>query len=183
MLSLEDKGPEIGIHVSSDLRTPWKGSAKWSLETLEGFILDSGEAQVSAAPQASTHVETLDFSGQLTPAQQREAILVAELWHEGRLVARNITTFVPNKYLSLADPGLKVKVDRSGDTLRFEVSAERLARFVQLSLDGTDAVFSDNYFDLPAGRTVTVSCPMPSGWSLSTARAQTRVRSLYDSFA
>jgi beta-mannosidase len=183
MLSLEDKGLEVGIHVSSDLRTPWKGSVKWSLETLEGFVLDNGEAQANAAPLASTHVETLNFSGQLTPAQQREAILVAELWHEGKRIARNVATFVPSKHLALAEPGLKVKVDRSGDTLRFEISAEKLARFVELSLEETDAVFSDNYFDLPAGRTATITCPMPGGWSLHTARAQARVRSLYDSFA
>jgi beta-mannosidase len=183
MLSLEDKGLEVGIHVSSDLRTSWNGNVKWSLETLDGFVLDRGEAQVNAAPLASTQVETLQFARHLNTAQQRQAILVAELWHEGQLVARNIATFVPSKHLALADPGLSVKVDRSGDSLHFEVSAERLARFVELSLEETDVVFSDNYFDLPAGRTAILTCPMPEGWSLHTARAQARVRSLYDSFA
>ena len=59
-------------------------------------------------------------------------------------------------------------------------SADQLARFVELSIDGTDAVFSDNYFDIPAGRTITVITPLPENWTMeSTVRA----RSLYDSFA
>jgi beta-mannosidase len=44
-------------------------------------------------------------------------------------------------------------------------------------------VFSDNYFDAPAGRTTAVTCALPEGWSVERARRALRVRSLYDSFA
>ena len=59
----------------------------------------------------------------------------------------------------------------------------RWARLVELSFDGADVVFSDNYFDLPAGRVVTISCPLPQGWTLAQARAALKIRSVYDSFA
>jgi len=45
-----------------------------------------------------------------------------------------------------------------------------------------DVIFSDNYFDVPAGRTVTITCPLPDGWSIVQAREKLKVRSLYDSF-
>ena len=48
-----------------------------------------------------------------------------------------------------------------GQTLCVDVSARYLARFVALFIDDTDAVFSDNYFDIPAETTVTVSTPLP----------------------
>jgi len=51
---------------------------------------------------------------------------------------------------------------------------------VTLSLPGVDVVYSDNYFDLPAGRTTRVTCPMPEGWSLEQARQALQVRSLAD---
>jgi beta-mannosidase len=54
---------------------------------------------------------------------------------------------------------------------------------VELSLNGVDGVFSDNYFDVPAGRTSRVSCPLPESWTLEQARTALKVRSLYDSFA
>jgi beta-mannosidase len=66
--------------------------------------------------------------------------------------------------------------------LTIQVTSNSLARFVELELEGADVIFSDNYFDLPAGQTLSVSCPLPEGWRLEQAPAALRVRSLYDSF-
>jgi len=64
-----------------------------------------------------------------------------------------------------------------------ELASHSLARLVELALEGNDVIFSDNYFDLPAGRIVTVSCPLPAGWTLAQAHAALKVRSVYDSYA
>lgn len=69
------------------------------------------------------------------------------------------------------------------DRLAFDVTAQTLARFVELSLVGVDAVFSDNYFDVPAGGVIRLSCPLLQDWIAAQASAALRVRSLYDSFA
>ncbi len=100
------------------------------------------------------------------------------MWQAGKLAARSVTPFVANKHLELRDPGLEVQTRVEGQTLFMEVSARTLARFVELSIEGADAVFSDNYFDLPAGVTVTVSTPLPQNWS---AESKVSARSLADS--
>ena len=51
--------------------------------------------------------------------------------------------------------------ETGADTLSLRLTGRSLARFVELALEGADVVFSDNYFDLPAGRAVTVRCPLP----------------------
>lgn len=66
--------------------------------------------------------------------------------------------------------------------LEIRATASSLARFVELTLDGADVVFSDDFFDLPAGREVTVTCPIPEGWSYEQAGAALRVRSLIDTY-
>ena len=76
-----------------------------------------------------------------------------------------------------------MKLHPAENQLVFEVTAQSLARFVELSLADAKIVFSDNYFDVPAGRTVTVTCPLPEGWTEEDARRGLSVRSLYDSFA
>jgi beta-mannosidase len=63
------------------------------------------------------------------------------------------------------------------------VQADTLARFVEVALNGVDAVFSDNYFDLPAGRSRTITTSLPAGWTLMQAQQALHVRSLYDAFA
>jgi beta-mannosidase len=183
LLSIEDVPPKMGVHVTSDLTELWDGVVQWSLETLAGEVILAGQDTVSAAPLSSTLVCDLDFGEAVSDENSRHVIFVCELLQGGRRVALSMATFVPDKHLELTDPGLTVAAGQNDDQLVFEVTDRALARYVKLALDGVDVVFSDNYFDVPAGRTVTVTCPVPEGWTLDQARQALRVRSLYDSFA
>jgi beta-mannosidase len=183
MLSIEDAPPQMGLHVTNDLTTFWAGTVRWSLETLGGEVLESGEEAVSVEPLCSTHIRTLDFAVHLSDDNRCQVIFVAELWHGNERVALNVSTFVANKHLALSEPTLTVEVHQQSHQLIINLMAQSLARFVELSLDGADVVFSDNYFDVPAGRTINVSCPLPEGWTVAQACAALKVRSLYNSFA
>ncbi|HVO68796.1 MAG TPA: glycoside hydrolase family 2 protein [Aggregatilineaceae bacterium] len=183
LLSIEDRPPEQGIYLSSDLREVWEGAVRWSLETLRGEVLAEGQEQVKAAPLAVTHVRTLDFAERLTDDSRRELIFVAELWQHNRRLALQVATFVPTKHLMLAEPVVTATLSGAQGQLVVELTTQSLARLLELSLEDQDVVFSDNYFDLPAGRTVTVTCPLPEGWTLSQASAALRLCSVYDSFA
>jgi beta-mannosidase len=152
---------------------------RWRLETLDGKVLQKGEQPIRALALADTLVGTYDFATQVSAANQRNLVFVAEMWQAGKLAAHSVTPFVANKHLELRKPGLKVETRVEGQTLLMEVSARTLARFVELSIEGTDAVFSDNYFDLPAGATVTISTPLPENW---TPTSQVQVRSLHESY-
>jgi beta-mannosidase len=183
MLSIEDKPPKQGVYVTNDCLEPWEGIARWSLETLSGEVLDSGQALVKAAPQAATQVCVLDFADRVTPDNFRALAFIAELWQGERFVTRQTAGFAPIKHLCLADPALQAKLRKDGKQLIIELTCRSLALLVELSLEGADVVFSDNYFNLPAGRTVQVSCPLPPGWTLSRARKALDLRSVYDSYA
>jgi beta-mannosidase len=56
---------------------------------------------------------------------------------------------------------------------------------VWLSLDGLDGdrgIFSDNYFDVPAGRSVHVTLSKIENWDADRIASALRVRTLADSF-
>ncbi len=185
LLSVEDDQTTMGIYVTSDLAEPWNATVRWSLESLTGEVLDSGQEEVSAAPLATTHVRALSFADHISDANRRKLVFVCELWQDDQRqrAMLNVATFVPDKHLSLTDPELAVDVRQEEDQLVVVASAKSLARFVELDLVDVDVVFSDNYFDVPVGRTITVTCPMPEGWNLEQARGALKVRSLYDSYA
>ncbi len=183
LLSIEDDPPCQGVYVTNDRREGWDGSVKWSLETLAGETLAAGEEPVQAAPLATTHVRTFDLSDQVTDDNRRNLIFIAELWQHDSREALQAAFFAPTKHLRLADPAVKATCCLEDKLLHINVTAPSLARLVELSFDGADVVFSDNYFDLPAGRSITVTCSLPSGWDLPQAEAALRIRSIYDSFA
>jgi len=182
MLSIEDKTPEQSVYVSNDWLEPWEGAVHWSLETLDGKVLTSGQAPVKVAPQASTLVCKLDFSDQITDGNLRKLVFIAELWQADQFVTRQTTFFVPIKHLSLTDPAITANLHAEKDQLTFELTSHSLALLVEVSLMGADVVFSDNYFNLPAGRTAQISCPIPVGLTLSRAQKELHIRSIYDSF-
>ncbi|MBN1311132.1 MAG: glycoside hydrolase family 2 protein [Anaerolineae bacterium] len=183
LLSVEDEDGKMGVHVTSDLQERWEGTVRWSLETLSGQTLAQGEKTVSAGPLASTHIDTLDFGTQVSDANRREVVFVCELWQGEERLALTVTPFIPSKHLSLTDPELAVDISLEGQRVKTAVTAASLARHVELSIAGADVTFDDNYFDLPAGRTLTVTCLLPDGWDIDQVRSMFRVRSLYDSFA
>ncbi|MBN2086697.1 MAG: glycoside hydrolase family 2 protein [Anaerolineales bacterium] len=182
LLSIEDTGEIRGVHVTSDLTEAWQGEVRWRLETTAGKMLDQGREKVVAAPSADTAVCAPDFSGRIVDANRRNVVLVCELWRNRTRIATCVSPFAPIKHLALENPGLKAKVGKTGGGLSIEVSAKTLALFVELALNGADAVFSDNFFDLPAGASARITAPLPQGWTLARARKALRIRSLADSY-
>lgn len=183
MLSIEDKPPKQAVYVSNDLLAHWEGIVRWSFETLAGEVLASGEAPVMAAPQAATQVCELDFSGRISDDNIRNLVFIADLYQGNQLVARQTASFAPIKHMSLTDPAVTANLQDEDGQLIVELNSSSLALLVELSLTGADMVFSDNYFNLPAGRTVQISCPLPTGWTLDQARKAFCLRSVYDSYS
>jgi beta-mannosidase len=183
MLSIEDAPPCQSIYVSNDSYNAWQGEVRWRLATLRGEELASGMRPVSVAPRSTTTVDHLDFARFLDLDSRRELALTAELWEGGARVAMNTAFFVPTKHLSLADPQLRAEVREQSGALVIDLAASSLARLVEVRLDGADVVLSDNYFDLPAGATVTVTAPKPAGWTLDQARAALKLRSVVDTYS
>jgi beta-mannosidase len=182
MLSIEDMPPEQAVYVSNDLLEPWQGSLRWSLEDLTGAILSSGQAPVSVAPQSARQACRLDFSDLVSDENMRKLVFIAELWQGDQLVSRQTAGFAPTKHISLVDPAIQANLRMENDQLNIELISQSLALLVEVSLVGADVVFSDNYFNLPAGRTARISCTLPPGWSLQQAQNAIQIKSIYDSY-
>jgi len=182
LLSAEDWETQVALHVTNDLTAEWQGTVRWSLETLGGAALEVGEEAVTAPALSSACVRELDLSDQVSTGNRRELVLVYELWQGGERLSMGAAPCAPTKHLKLAAPELRTIVREKDGDLEIEITAQRLARFVWLTLEDTDIVLSDNYFDLPAGRTARVRFSAPEGWTVERVRGALRVRSLFDSF-
>jgi beta-mannosidase len=184
LLSCLAEGDDVSVAVTNDLAEPVAAEVRWSLEDLDGNVLSAGAETVSAAALATTRLRVCKAPG----AELRSStVLVAELWREGELGARTVLTFEPDKRLALRTPAIESSVEpagSSGDGGRGAVRlrSDALARWVELSLEGADAIFEDNYFDLPAGRDLTVEFELPEGWTVKQAARALRIRSVADTY-
>jgi beta-mannosidase len=181
---VRDDPPRMDLHLTSDRKEAWRGTVRWSLETLAGEALEADEQPVTAAPLSSAPIASLDFADRLDREARRGAVLVTELAHGDERRALAVHPFVPSKHLDLVDPAVRADARCDGDRVVVRLKARSLARFVEVTLSGApDVVFSDNYFDLPAGRDVEIACAVPPGWTPDRAQGAIEVRSLYDTYA
>jgi beta-mannosidase len=183
LLSIADSPPKQNVFVTNDLLKPWQGDLHWSLETLDGKVFERGQLPVHAPAQSAVQVCALDFTSQVSEATQRDLIFIAELWQGSQRLAIQTAGFVPIKHLSLTDPAVHAVLQIKQSQLIVNLTSNSLALLVECSLAGMDVVFSDNYFSLPAGRKVTVTSPMPAGWTLEQARRAIKLFSVYDSYS
>ncbi len=185
LLSIEDneQTANMKVHLTSDLMEPWTGEVHWRLMRLDGEVLEAGEMEATIDPLSSSMLLEKDFSF-LTLPEKRETVFVAELVQDDVVLATQVATFVRNKHLQLIDPQLKAYLlEGDGKTATIELVCNSLARYVELSLDDADVIFSDNYFDVIPGETVRITCPLPEGWTVDDFGKSLTVFSLYDSFA
>lgn len=181
LLSIEDDGVLMDVHVTSDVNDSWAGELRWKLCTLDGQVLNSGELPVELPPLASRKFLTKIFD--LSHDQRRQTFFMAELWQAGELIGRSLALFVPNKHLDLKNPELTVDLQFEDGQVKIVCAACSLARFVELKIEGADIIFSDNYFDVLPDVPVEVSCNLPDGLSEAEVRSRLKVRSLWDSFS
>ena len=183
LLSLEAHAAGVNLAIHNDTPTPASGRVRWSLETLRGQPVQAGDIPYVVDGFAVERLPPLNIADQVTDENARDLVLVCELRQSEQPVSRCVLPFVPSKHLRLGDPGLTATVRAEGAHLIIDLTAQGLARFVEVALEGADTVFSDNYFDLPAGQSYTITGPLPAGWTVEQARAALRLRSLIDSYA
>lgn len=155
-LSVCEEGAKADIHVTNDLSTPVDVEVRWSLERLDGTVIRSDAINARIDAGQDKLLAGLDFATELEGRARRKTVLVHELFVDGEPAGIGLTPFVPSKHLELKDPDIKIDIESDVNGKYLRVSAEKAARFVCLSVPGKDMLFSQNYFDLPAGRSVIV---------------------------
>jgi len=111
---------------------------------------------------------------------KKKMLLKASLLQHDQLVAQNILYFLPVKELDLPVPKLTKRIDSNENGIRIALTTDRLAKNVFLSADEIDGFFSDNYFDLLPGETITIN--FTSNDKRIDFERKLKIKSLVDSY-
>jgi hypothetical protein len=89
----------------------------------------------------------------------RKCYLFVRFEGDDGALSENRHYFAEPKHIDLPDPGLSLSVARTGGrSFAVTLRAKNLARDVCLEVEGTDAEFDDNAFDIDGGSVKTVHC-------------------------
>lgn len=158
----QDSLQNLFCHVVSDRNDEFFGILKLRAISFSGQEIAAKSIPVDIKPNTSTMIFNKPEIEFLKGTDPQQVVLVAELLMGDRSINRSLFYFVKPKDMKLMDPGLKTEVTETADSFLVSVTATNLAKNVFLSIEGMEGQFSDNYFDILPGETVTVSIPKSS---------------------
>ena len=168
----EAKG-EANVFVTNETRSKVSGRLQLFFESTDSRRSGFAERRVSIGAFSSDCVMKIA----LGTSEKKSSVLVMRLFDEsGALLSENRRIFCENNELALLDPVLSLETHLKAGRVYVTVTAEKYARYVELSCSAQGGDFSDNYFDLCAGESKTVELYNPCA-GLSDFLS---VRSLYD---
>ena len=186
LVSVCEEGTHVSLHITNDTLSDEALTLRWELTDMRSKIIRSGSRDVTAKKLSAAEYETLDFSEELAAVEAKQSrCLQYSLWKNGGQISSGTVQFVPYKHLRLEDPELLAEIREEGDQFVICVSSKAFAPFVALDLSEGDAVFSDNFFALPAGRKREILLPksrLSKPLTLEEVQSQLTLCSLYDSY-
>jgi len=149
-----------------------EGKVLWEKKT-EGIKLKAGRSVLQ-------HDIALDAL--LKGVDSGKVIFYTKVVKDDQLLSENVYYFVNTRIMELPDPGILTEVIAgTNGTVTIRITVGRLAKNIYLLPDSDPASdFSDNYFDLLPGRTVTIT--VNTSLSLQQVQEQLKVISLRDTF-
>ncbi len=183
MISACEEDTNVSLWMCNETQDRVSGKAMWRI-LRNNEVLFSDEKKMELSRLSSVKIIEDDFAKYMvTPEERRNTILEYRFMADDTVLTEGTLCFVKYKHFEFANPQLQTKVFEDNGTLKITVSAKNFAKFVRLDLVNTDAVFSDNYFDLIGGEEKTVTIKrMSNNITLQELEEQLTVTSLFDTY-
>lgn len=150
LVSAQEEGTDVSLWITNETASECKGMLRWKLYGKGGKTLDNGEMFAALKAGESILAVHLDYSEELSGEEKRSAYLFYE-WEYGKEKARGSVLFVLPREYDFQDPGLWAEVREVENGYVIEVGASGFAKSVGFDTSEGDCIFSDNFFDIPAG--------------------------------
>lgn len=152
------QGDTLKVDVINDKLEPINAELKLKLVDFSGKVVWEKNAQVTVPANTSANFFEVNKStflaetGNLTD----QAVLSCELLQDGNVISKNTLFFIPYKELKIEKPQVSYEFTSVGGGFDITLKTDKLAKNVYLQIGDEEGFFTDNYFDMLPGETVTI---------------------------
>ena len=152
LLSANDEGDRVQLHITNETLNPVRGEVLWKLRDNKSEVLMEGSTITDIDSLSASICVTLDFSEKLKTKQEKRTTYVEySLILDKSYISSNAILFVNAKHFEYLKPDIHVDVKELEDRFEICLQSNVFAQYVELALEEMDCVFSDNYFHISAG--------------------------------
>lgn len=182
----EELSPEIGYYVNNDTLKPVKGRLEVCLIDSNFNLLEEQGVDIRVMPMSVEKCLETNCEPWLSSEGRKSTVFSrVRLFVEGSCVSERVTLFVKPKHFEFKKPVYEVLIKEQESSYEILVKSSSFAHYVELELENSDPVFSDNYFDITGreGKTVIVKKSELSGISSGEGlKKQLKIRSVADTY-
>jgi beta-mannosidase len=146
-----DNNTQVELAVTNETPVHLQEEIIWALRDHSGKLLKEGRKKVAIEPLTARECETLDLEGAINSANLRQTYLEYSLTTGVGVISRGTVLFTEPKHFEFLDPQLKATITEQDRQFVISLATANFAKYVEVSLEGLDCRFSDNYVDLSAG--------------------------------
>ncbi len=156
------EGGGVVFSASSQRRAALVGNLEYRIADSANFTVYSDSVSCEIEGMTARQLHTADISEYIT-GHEREYYLEYTLKEGSSVVSRGVMLFVPEKHFKFKKP--KIKAVITGQDRRFSITlaSDVFVKDMELSFDGIDAIFSENYFDMTNDGPVRIDFTLTGG--------------------
>lgn len=169
------------LYVVNEYADGFAGRLEWTLTDFDGKAVNSGSQAVKAGPVASVRAAVLRFADILKGAKKTDVVLQVRLLNEtGEVQDEKSWLLVPDKNAALPKAQVQHSCTASDGVATVTLTAPTYARYVYVQAEGVTAPWSDNFFDIPAGGSISITVLLPEGMDAAALGQRLQVKTLTD---
>ena len=168
------------LYVINEYPDVFSGMLEWALCDFFGNSINSGTCPVSVPAVSSARAAVLPYAGILKGHKKQDTALLVTLTRDGQVLDEKYWLLVADKNVRLPRAALEVECTQTDGIATVTLHSPAYARYVFLEAEGVTAPWSDNFFDIPAGRSATITVRLPQGMDAEELRKRLRVKTLTD---
>jgi beta-mannosidase len=175
------------LYIINELTQDYSGLLEWTLSDFYGNKINEGMVKVFAPGISSTKCAVLTYDSILKKRSKTEvALLVKFISHDDVLLDEKSWLLTPDKDAKLPRASIEFKDVQilnhveHGNIATVTLTSKVYARYVFMEVKGVHSPWSDNFFDIPSGKSVTVTVKIPEELDMAVFLHRLKAKSLSD---
>jgi len=169
---------KLSIYIVNDLQKEINASLLVKVIDFSGKTLFEKTIQTKLKANGSEEFFKDDVANLVPASALKTSLLYTEVKEGDQVLSSNILYFLPVKNLSLPKTSVSNNIKEENGLFILELSSPKLVKNIYLSLENGDGFFSDNYFDILPGQTVTISFKPSNGIDLNAFKSNLKLMKL-----
>ena len=179
LVSASVDGTRVTFNLSNEKRVAFDGSFSYSVVDNRQRTVFKDSFPISVLPMSAANILTTDLYS-LISGHESEYVLVYSVSDGLAAKSQGTYKFAQPKSFDFIKPTFTSEISGSGTDFYLTLTSDVYAASVELDFSELDAVFDDNYFDLPGGVPCRVHFRTRDVTNLDALTRQLRIRSVYD---